>query len=185
MNSILIYQTANDLIQKIGSRDIDHLAESCGMNIEKTYRIRDALGFFIFRWERHIVLINQHLDIPTQQMVCGYALGRHIENRPLFEAPRFRKMYSIDQENLYEYESNALSSHLMLDSREVYKLTKQGYDAREIAIKTERHINLILIKLLEMYRLGYNLRHYYAQHHAFIERFKFPTYYRFDYVPAE
>lgn len=75
---------------------------------------------------------------------------------------------------------NAFTSHLMLDSNEIYNLTKQGLDTAQIAALKRIHPNLVLVKLLELYRMGYDLRHYYAQHHAFIECFKLPVHFRFD-----
>lgn len=53
-------------------------------------------------------------------------------------------------------------------------------DAAQIAALKRIHPNLVLVKLLELYRMGYDLRHYYAQHHAFIECFKHPAHFRFD-----
>ena len=44
----------------------------------------------------------------------------------------------------------------------------------------KKHINLVLVKLLELHHLGYDLRHYHAQHHAFIKQLNLPEYYRFD-----
>ena len=37
-----------------------------------------------------------------------------------------------------------------------------------------------IVKLLELYRMGYDLRHYYDQHHAYIECFHLPAHFRFD-----
>ena len=42
------------------------------------------------------------------------------------------------------------------------------------------HLNLVLVKLLELHHLGYNLRHYHAQHHAFIKQFNLPAHFQFD-----
>ncbi len=35
-------------------------------------------------------------------------------------------------------------------------------------------------KLLELHHLGYDLRHYHAQHHAFIKQFNLPAHFQFD-----
>ena len=77
-------------------------------------------------------------------------------------------------------EHNAFTSHLMLDSDEVYQMTKRGLDAAQISVAKRIHLNLVMVKLLELHHLGYDLRHYHAQHHAFIEHFRLPAYFRFD-----
>ena len=51
---------------------------------------------------------------------------------------------------------------------------------RNIHAAKRIHINLVLVKLLELHHLGYDLRHYHAQHHAFIEQLNLPEYFRFD-----
>ena len=62
----------------------------------------------------------------------------------------------------------------MLDSEEVYQMTKHKMDAAQIATAKRIHINLVLVKLLELHHLGYDLQHYHAQHHAFIEQLNLP-----------
>lgn len=56
----------------------------------------------------------------------------------------------------------------MLDSDEVYYLTTLGYNAAQIAGITNRHLHLILVKLLEMYHMGYDLTHYHNLHKEFL-----------------
>ena len=86
----------------------------------------------------------------------------------------------IKDKHILLYEHNAFTSHLMLDSDEVYQMTKRGLDAAQISAAKRIHLNLVLVKLLELHHLGYDLRHYRAQHHAFIEHFRLPAYFRFD-----
>ena len=69
----------------------------------------------------------------------------------------------------------------MLDSDEVYQMTKRGLDAAQIAAAKGIHLNLVLVKLLELHHLGYDLRHYHAQHHVlFSPDRRFDEYLRFQ-----
>ena len=90
------------------------------------------------------------------------------------------KFLTIKDKHILLYEHNAFTSHLMLDSDEVYQMTKRGLDAAQIAAAKGIHLNLVLVKLLELHHLGYNLRHYHAQHHAFIKQFNLPVHFQFD-----
>ena len=74
---------------------------------------------------------------------------------------------TIKDKHIFLYERNAFTSHLMLDSDDVYQMTRRGLDAAQIATVKKIHLNLVLVKLLEL-------------HHAFIEHFKLPRYFRFD-----
>ncbi len=90
------------------------------------------------------------------------------------------KFLTIKDKHILLYEHNAFTSHLMLDSDEVYQMTKRGLDAAQIAAAKGIHLNLVLVKLLELHHLGYDLQHYHAQHHTFIKRFNLPAHFQFD-----
>ena len=111
-----------------------------------------------FRWSSHSDLCNQLLmDLHT-----------------------LNKFLTIKDKHILLYEHNAFTSHLMLDSDEVYQMTKRGLDAAQIAVAKRIHLNLVMVKLLELHHLGYDLRHYHAQHHAFIKQFNLPAHFQFD-----
>ena len=73
------------------------------------------------------------------------------------------KFLTIKDKHILLYEHNA-SSHLMLDSDEVYQMTKRGLTLRRFLQPKRIHLNLVLVKGVELHHLGYDLRHYHAQH---------------------
>ena len=150
MDSALIYQAANEIVQSTGTRNIKQIALSCNLDITETHRITDTLGLLSLYFEKPLVLINRQLNKQTKQMVCGYALGHCLERQMLTDLHTFKKFLTIKDKHIFLYEQNAITSHL------------------------------VLVKLLELHHLGYDLRHYHEQHHAFIEHFKLPRYFRFD-----
>ena len=165
MDSILIYQAANDLVQNTGTRNIKRIARSCSLDILETPRFKDVLGFLSLHFDKPLILINSHLDSQTKQMVCGYALGHYLEHQILMDLHTLNKSLAITDKEIFLYEPNAFASHLMLDSEDVYQMTKRKMNAAQIATAKRIHINLVLVKLLELHHLGYDLRHYHAQHH--------------------
>ena len=147
------------------------------MEISETDCFHELLGLFAFQWHNHMVFINQRIDKYTKQMVCGYAVGHYLEHPNLNSVKKF---IAIKDKHIILHEQNAFASHLMLDSDEVYQMTKRGLDAAQIAAAKGIHLNLVLVKLLELHHLGYDLRHYRAQHHVFIKHLRLPAYLRFD-----
>ena len=152
MDSAFIHQAANELVQNAGTRNIKQIARSCSLDISETSRIKDMLGLLSLYFDKPLILINRQLD----------------------------KFLTIKDKHILLYEHNAFTSHLMLDSDEVYQMTKRRLDAAQIAATKGIHLNLVLVKLLELHHLGYDLRHYNAQHHAFIKHLRLPAYFRFD-----
>ena len=125
MDSILIYQAANDLVQNTGTRNIKRIARSCSLDILETPRFKDVLGFLSLHFDKPLILINSHLDSQTKQMVCGYALGHYLEHQILMDLHTLNKSLAITDKEICLYEPNAFASHLMLDSEEVYQMTKR------------------------------------------------------------
>ena len=132
---------------------------------------------------------NRAYNIEVQRSDRGASEKRARYNSSLLDAnltdagddyDTLNKFLTIKDKHILLYEHNAFTSHLMLDSDEVYQMTKRGLDAAQIAAAKGIHLNLVLVKLLELHHLGYDLRHYRAQHHAFIKQFNLPAHFQFD-----
>lgn len=155
MDSAFIHQAANELVQNAGTRNIKQIARSCSLDISETSRIKDMLGLLSLYFDKPLILINRQLDKQTKQMVCGYALGHYLEHQLLMDLHTLNKFLTIKDKHILLYEHNAFTSHLMLDSDEVYQMTKRGLDAAQISTAKRIHLNLVLVKLLELH--GCNL----------------------------
>lgn len=177
----LFGQTSRFEQRETKNHRVGHCAEQCRVNIRRYPDAADK-GCIDCHADHHkpLILINRQLDKQTKQMVCGYALGHYLEHQLLMDLHTLDKFLTIKDKHILLYEHNAFTSHLMLDSDEVYQMTKRGLDAAQISVAKRIHLNLVMVKLLELHHLGYDLRHYHAQHHAFIEHFRLPAYFRFD-----
>ena len=67
MDSVIIYQAANDLVQSTGTRNIKRIARSCSLDISETSRIKDMLGLLSL----YIKYILNKPNVPPE-----YALHR-------------------------------------------------------------------------------------------------------------
>ena len=72
MDSILIYQAANDLVQNTGTRNIKRIARSCSLDILETPRFKDVLGF-----------LSLHFDAPHRIFQMHYKVLRKRKSLPL------------------------------------------------------------------------------------------------------
>ncbi|MFR3342707.1 MAG: hypothetical protein ACLTS6_00420 [Anaerobutyricum sp.] len=105
------------------------------------------LGLLSLYFDKPLILINRQLDKQTKQMVCGYALGHYLEHQLLMDLHTLNKFLTIKDKHILLYEHNAFTSHLMLDSDEVYQMTKRGLDARSDCCAKGIHLNLVLVKV--------------------------------------
>lgn len=104
------------------------------------------------------MFLNVRMDEYLTQMVAGHELGHDTLHRDLAKGEGLREFELFRMTNLTEYEANAFCAHILIDSDECYEYARNGYDVVSIAKMMNSEINLMLIKLQEMIRLGYDLR---------------------------
>lgn len=91
-------------------------------------------------------------------MVIAHELGHDAEHRDRAKESKdgLKEFTLFQMKDTTEYEANAFASHILLDNEEVYDLARSGYDVVQIAQQMGSDINLMLIKLQEMNKLGYD-----------------------------
>ena len=72
----------------------------------------------------------------------------------------------------HEYEANAFAAHLIIDDDELICNMKEGYDIVQLSSLMGTNINLMLIKLNEMNRMGWNLNLPYLPNSDFLKNIR-------------
>ena len=80
MDSILIYQAANDLVQNTGTRNIKRIARSCSLDILETPRFKDVLGFLSLHYDKPLILIRL-LPCISQFSIIAAKLPHRIQSQ--------------------------------------------------------------------------------------------------------
>ena len=95
------------------------------------------------------------MDYITAQMVCGHEIGHDALHRDQAKIGMGLQEFTLfDMRNEMEYEANAFVAHLRIDSEELLELVGHGYDVVQLSSILETNVNLILIKLNELNRMG-------------------------------
>lgn len=158
-NSRLIYRKASELKRRCRPGDMDDAAAQAGVKLYERQDFHRLLGMYACRWRQRMVFLNGRLDGPLRQIVLAHELGHDALHRSLAtDSGILREFTLFNMQSITEYEANAFAAHLLLDNEEVYRLAVEGYDLQEMAQILGTHMNLLLIKLQEMNRLGYDLR---------------------------
>ena len=71
-----------------------------------------------------------------------------------------------------EYEANAFAAHLRIDSEELLELAGHGYDVVQLSSIMGTNVNLVLIKLNELNRMGLRLDLPYVPRSDFLKNVK-------------
>lgn len=157
MNAASIHQKALSVIKHCGTHDTERIAGDLGIYLHYNSGFSDLLGMYVYQHrERHIIL-NNHMEDILLQMVCGHEIGHDSLHRDLAKNTCMQEFVLFDMRTSVEYEANAFASHLLIDDDELIDLLKQGYDFVQAAAMMGTHINLMLVKLNELNRMGWHL----------------------------
>lgn len=158
IDSVGIYKKANSLVQMHETRNTIKLAQASGVEVIQVNYFNDLLGMYVYRWKHRAMFLNDRMDEYLMQMVAGHELGHDAYHRELAKGEGMKEFELFRMQSSTEYEANAFAAHLLIDTDDCLDYVRNGYDVVQIAKAMNSEINLMLIKLQELNRLGYHLR---------------------------
>lgn len=158
INSEAIYRKAEQAVHKWGTRDPIRLARESGVEVIYTNDFKNLLGMYAYRWRKRAIILNNRMDDSLRVMVAAHELGHDTFHRALAKDDCFKEFELFRMTNQTEYEANAYAAHILIDTDECIGLARRGCDVVHIAKTMHSEINLMLIKIQELIRLGYELR---------------------------
>jgi len=156
-DSLEIYRKADRLVQHFGTRNPEEIAAGLGIQIYDTLQTRNLLGIYLCKWRQRIIGLNQDLEEHMRLNIIAHELGHDQEHRELAKKGTLQEFTLFNIKDQTEYEANAFGSHILIDTKDVLEYARQGYDIVQTAKALNVHINMLLIKVGEMNKLGYSL----------------------------
>ena len=134
------------------------IAKELGIYVHFIDGLNELLGMYTYRHKERHILLNSNMEYIVKLMVCGHEIGHDCLHREQAKgASGLQEFTLFDMRNEMEYEANAFSAHLRIDDDELMELMKQGYDVVQLSSIMETNVNLMLIKLNELNRMGWQL----------------------------
>lgn len=165
IDSFGIYKKAEQIIQKSGTNNVLQIASHLGIKLY--YENYDnLLGMYTCKWKQRFIFLNNKLDDYMLQMVLAHEIGHDIFHRDL-ASDGLKEFVLFNLKNITEYEANAFAAHILLKNEEVFNFVRDGYDVAQIASTLNSHINLLLIKMQEMNKMGFDFNVPYRPHSNF------------------
>lgn len=159
MESYEIFKQADNLVRQCGTRNAEQIARDLGIWIYNEDSFDDLLGMYTFRWNHRLMFLNARIDGPLREMVIAHEIGHDQRHRDIAKAGQPLKEFSLFRmKDTTEYEANAFAAHILLPNDEVYALSQEGYDVFAASQIMGSDVNLMLIKMQEMNKLGYDFR---------------------------
>lgn len=159
MDSLGIYKRANSLVRQYQTRDPETIALNQGISIFPM-KSKTLLGMYTYRWKHRMIFLKSDMNEFDRRMVVAHELGHDSEHRDIAKASKdgLREFVLFKLNNNTEYEANAFASHILLDDEEVLSYAHDGCGVVQISQIMGVNANLLLIKLQEMSRMGYDIR---------------------------
>lgn len=155
INSFEIYKKATQLVQKSGTNNVLKIADELGIKLYYE-NYENLLGMYTCRWKHRFIFLNNNLEGSMLQIVLAHELGHDIFHRDL-ASNGLKEFALFDIRSITEYEANAFAAHVLLNNEDVLSLARAGYDVAQISSSLNSHINLLLIKMQELNRIGLDI----------------------------
>ena len=157
IDSAGIYKTAED-IAGLSGRDPFAAAGDRGVFIDYCGGFTALLGLYtVVNGERHIIL-NSNMSVVTSKIVCAHELGHDVlHGGELASRGGFCDASSFFRRTGTEYEANVFAAHLLIDGEELLDVLSETRNVITAAGRMNTELDLLLIKMNEMKRLGYDI----------------------------
>ncbi len=158
IDSFGIYSEAEKTVRLCGRRDPVRAARELGIYVDCTDGFNFLLGMYtVVNGERHI-LLNSSLGRVTQNIVCAHELGHERLHSRLREDNYYYSDLGLrGEKSRTEYEANAFAAHFLIGNDDIIERMEVYSDVMSLARDLNTEADLVLIKLSEMRRLGYDV----------------------------
>lgn len=158
IDSFYIYSKATEMVKQTGTRNPMKIASEIGVMLRYSEELDKLLGLYTYRWKHRIILLNDKMEEIMARMVCAHELGHNALHRDIAKGDGLKEFVLFNMKDTTEYEANAFAAHLIIDDDDIYSMSKDKYDVVQMAKMLNVNINLVLIKLQELNKLGCNFR---------------------------
>ena len=158
IDSFYIYSKATEMVKQTGTRNPMKIASEIGVMLRYSEELDKLLGLYTYRWKHRIILLNDKMEEIMARMVCAHELGHDALHRDIAKGDGLKEFVLFNMKDTTEYEANAFAAHLIIDDDDIYSMSKDKYEVVQMAKMLNVNINLVLIKLQELNKLGCNFR---------------------------
>ena len=156
IDSFYIYSKATEMVKQTGTRNPMKIASEIGVMLRYSDELDKLLGLYTYRWKHRIILLNDKMEEIMARMVCAHELGHDALHRDIAKGDGLKEFVLFNMKDTTEYEANAFAAHLIIDDDDIYSMSKDKYDVVQMAKMLNVNINLVLIILQELNKLGYD-----------------------------
>ena len=159
IQTLEIVQTANRLVDTLGTRDPHRIARELGIEVVPVDFKRQRGAYKVLMRNRFIFIKND-LHPVMESIVMLHEIGHDVLHRKeAVKAGGFKEFNIFDiRDSRMEYEANIFATQIALPDDDFLELAEQGYDVQQIARTMHSDVNLVALKADTLISQGYRLR---------------------------
>ncbi len=146
------------LIKKYKTRDPFEIAGKIGIEILMFDGLKRLKGMYRIIKRNRFIILNSNNSKDLNRIVCAHELGHDRLHREFAKSAPFQEFALYNMTSRREYEANIFAANLLIDSKEILKYIREGYDTLQISKLTCTDINLVALKVDFLIRNGYCLK---------------------------
>ena len=160
IQTLEIVQTANRLVDTLGTRDPHRIARELGIEVVPVDFKRQRGAYKVLMRNRFIFIKND-LHPVMESIVMLHEIGHDVLHRKeAVKAGGFKEFNIFNmQESRMECEANVFASQVSLGDEEILEYIRYGYDIQQIATAMHSDTNLVALKTDALIAQGYCLHH--------------------------
>lgn len=158
MGKSKIRTLAEGLVKRFGTRDPFEIAEGLGITVMFREDFRNLKGMYKVILRNRYIFINSNLSPAMQLLVCAHELGHDQLHRVFLRSSVFQEFVLYDMKSKPEFEANVFAGELLLDDEVVVACFREGYDCFQVAGMLGVDVNLLLVKVNELYKRNGDFR---------------------------
>jgi len=169
MSSDYIRTEAERLAKYYETRNPFKIAQYLGIHILYDNDFESLKGMYKVIQRSRFIFINGNLSERDQRTICAHELGHDRFHREYAKNASFQEFMLYDMQTRPEYEANIFASELLISDDDIFPLIDNEYDIYQIAGALDEDMNLVLIKIDELRKQGYDVRAPYRPHSNFLK----------------
>ena len=169
MGSDYIRKEAGRLVRRYGTRNPFQIAKELGIHVLFDYDFKSLKGMYKAIQRSRFIFINGNLSERDQRTICAHELGHDRLHRQFAKGAAFQEFMLYDMRTRPEYEANIFACELLIGNSEIISMIDNEYDIYQIAGELGEDMNLILIKIDELRKQGYDVRAPYRPNSDFLK----------------
>lgn len=160
IQTLEIVQTANKLVDTLGTRDPHRIARELSIEVVPV-DFKLQRGAYKVLMRNRFIFIKNDLHPVMENIVMLHEIGHDVLHRKeAVKAGGFKEFNIFNmQKSRIEYEANVFASQVSLGDEEILEYIRYGYDIQQIASAMHSDTNLDALKTDALIAQGYCLHH--------------------------